>query len=114
MRCSGLGVVPKKNGKLRVIHHDHSLQYIRVDDAIKRILSIGKGALLTKLDIRNAFRLIPVRPEDWHLLGICWQQQYYYERVLPFGLRSSPFIFDRVATAIEWICPMLVIGWEAA
>ena len=119
MRCSGLGVVPKKNGKLRVIHHlsapennsvndfisreEYSLQYIRIDDAIAHILAIGPGALLTKLDIRNAFRLIPVHPDDWHLLGIHWQEEFYFEKVLPFGLRSSPFIFDKVATTIEWI-----------
>ena len=119
MRCSGLGVVPKKNGKLRVIRHlsappgtsvsdgisreDFSLRYLRVDDAVCHILHYGRGALLTKLDIRNAFRLIPVRPEDYHLLGIHWQDKFYYEKVLPFGLRSSPYIFDRVATVIEWI-----------
>ena len=119
MQCSGLGVVPKKNGRLRVIHHlsappgqsvndhisttDYSLRYVRVDDAIQSILAKGRGALLTKLDIRNAFRLIPVHPSDWPLLGISWNGQFYYERVLPFGLRSSPFIFDRVASAIEWI-----------
>ena len=119
MMCSGLGVVPKRNGGLRVIHHlsappdlsvnDHidpaafSLKYIHVDDAVRAILNIGSGALLSKFDIRNAFRLIPVRPDDWPLLGIHWRNQYYFDKVLPFGLRSSPFIFDKVASAIEWI-----------
>ena len=58
---------------------------------------------LPKLDIKSAFRQIPVRAEDHSLLGIFWQGSYYYERVLPFGLRSSPAIFDSVASAIEWI-----------
>ena len=117
-QCSGIGSVPKKNGKLRIIHHlsapegtsvndfisrdDFSLSYITIDDAVKAIMEYGVGALLTKLDIRNAFRLIPVRPEDRPLLGICWEGLYYFESVLPFGLRSSPYIFDRVASAIEW------------
>ena len=118
-QCSGIGVVPKKNGKLRIIHHlsapvgnsvndgidpsAFSLSYIRIDDAVQTIMAYGQGALLTKLDIRNAFRLIPVHPSDWSLLGIQWQGQYYFDRVLPFGLRSSPFLFDQVASAIEWI-----------
>ena len=38
------------------------------------------------------------------LLGIYWRQQYYYDLVLPFGLRSAPFIFNQVADAFEWIC----------
>ena len=28
---------------------------------------VGPGALLAKVDLKNAFRLCPVRPEDWHL-----------------------------------------------
>ena len=28
----------------------------------------------------------------------------YYDLVLPFGLRSAPFIFNQVADAFEWIC----------
>ena len=118
--CSGVGVVPKKSGKLRLIHHLsaprgtsindgipkelYSLHYITVDHAIDIILRLGKGCLLAKLDIRNAFRLCPVRPEDHHLLGIHWRNQYYYDLVLPFGLRSAPYIFNQVAEALQWIC----------
>ena len=117
---SPIGLVPKKNGKFRLIHHlsapagesvndgipkeDFSLKYIKVDDAIERIMRLGRGALLAKFDIRRAFRLCPVHPEHWHLLGIRWQDQLYYDRVLPFGLRSAPFIFNEVADALQWIC----------
>ena len=120
MCCSGVGVVPKKSGKLRLIHHLsapagvsvndgipkdlYSLQYVTIDDAINMILRLGRGTLLAKIDIRNAFRLCPVRPEDRPLLGIYWRQQYYYDLVLPFGLRSAPFIFNQVADAFQWIC----------
>lgn len=118
--CSGVGAVPKKSGKLRLIHHLSaptgssvndgipkdlfSLQYVTIDDAISMIMRVGKGALLAKLDLRNAFRLCPVRVEDRPLLGIYWDQQYYYDLVLPFGLRSSPFIFNQMAEALQWIC----------
>ena len=118
--ASPLGTVPKKPDKLRLIHHlsapeglsvndgitkeDFSLQYVKVDDAIARIMQLGRGTLLAKFDIRRAFRLCPVRPEDWHLLGMCWEGKYYYDKVLPFGLRSAPFIFNEVAEAFQWIC----------
>ena len=29
--------------------------------------------------------------------------QFYSERFLPFGLRSSPYIFNQVTEAVEWI-----------
>ena len=119
VQVSGLGVVPKKNGKFRVIHdisspHGNSvndaippgvfsLQYESVDTAVNTIMKLGRESYLTNIDIRNAFRLCPVAPADMHLLGIKWAGQYYFERVLPFGLRSSPFIFDKLASAINWI-----------
>ena len=35
--------------------------------------------------------------------GIHWQRKYYFECALPFGLRSSPAIFNSDADAVEWI-----------
>ena len=35
--------------------------------------------------------------------GIVWEGSNYYERFLPFSLRSSPAFFDSVATAVNWI-----------
>ncbi len=51
---------------------------------------------MAKVDLKNAFRICPVRKEDWHLLGICWQNLYYVDKCLPFGLRSAPYLFNMV------------------
>ena len=32
-----------------------------------------------------------------------WEGKYYYDKVLPFGLRSGPFLFNQLSDAIEWI-----------
>ena len=56
-----------------------------------------------KIDLKNAFRLIPVRREDWYLLGIHWQNKWYVNQCLSFSLRSSPALFNQLATAIQWI-----------
>ena len=32
-----------------------------------------------------------------------WRTIDYYDRVLPFGLRSAPFIFDKFADSLQWI-----------
>ena len=113
--------MPKKNGKFRVIHDlsspmgialptqspspppsVFSLQYESVDTAVNTIMKLGRESHLTNIDIRNACRLCSVAPTDMHLLRIKWAGQYYFERVLPFGLRSSPFIFDKLTSAINW------------
>ena len=86
-----------------ISREDYSVQYVSIDRAIDAIMRYGTSAQLFKLDVRSAFRIIPVRSEDWPLLGISWQGQYYFDTVLPFGLRSSPAIFNSVAECIEWI-----------
>ena len=37
----------------------YSMTYVRVDDAINQLVASGPGSLMAKIDIRNAFRLIP-------------------------------------------------------
>ena len=55
------------------------------------------------MDLKHAFRLCPVRRADWDLLGDHWAGQYCIDKRLPFGLRSSPALFHKVADAFEWI-----------
>jgi len=84
---SRFGVIPKKSScKWRLIvdlSHPHgfsvndaipkelcSLSYTTIDTAIEHILNLGRGALLAKLDIKDAFRLLPIHPSDRHLLAM--------------------------------------------
>ena len=86
LQCSPIGLVPKKDGSWRMImdlsapkgssvndyipQEESSVQYSKFDDSVDTIANQGPGALMAKLDIKLAFRLCPVRPEDWELLGI--------------------------------------------
>ena len=81
----------------------YSLQYVRIDDAIRLIKERGKGCLLIKTDISDAFKLIPIAPDLWPFHGIGWQGQFYFYHRLVFGSRSSPKIFDYLSQAICWI-----------
>ena len=58
---------------------------------------------MAKIDIKDAYRLIPVHPQDRRFLGISWQGTVYVDCQLPFGLASAPAIFSAVAQALEWI-----------
>ena len=42
---------------------------------------------------------IPIVSKDCHLLGFQWDGNIFINKVLPFGLRSVPFIFTMVADA---------------
>ena len=80
-----------------------SLRYTSVDRVARVAQSLGRGSLLAKLDIKAAYRLVPVHPDDRHLLGFMWQGASYVDGMLPFGLRSAPKIFTAIADALEWI-----------
>ena len=49
------------------------LQYVHVDDRITILRSLGPGSFMAKTDLKSAFSLIPIHPEDWNLLGKYWQ-----------------------------------------
>lgn len=52
------------------------------------------GAQLAKVDVKAAYRLVPVHPVDGLFLGL---QSLFVDCMLPFGLRSVPKIFTAVA-----------------
>ena len=83
----------------------YSLQYVRVDDAISIIKSLGQGSFMAKTVLKSAFRLIP---GNWNLLGIYQQNQYYVDLYLPFGLRSAPYLFNQLSDALEWILKTII------
>lgn len=82
--------------------HLCSLQYTSVHKVAQAALRLGHGALLAKLDIKSAYRLLPTHPDDRPLLGVQWKGSLYVDAMLPFGLRSAPKIFTAVADALEW------------
>lgn len=121
LQLSSFGVIPKRGqpGKWRLIvdlssprgcsvndginREDFTLQYVKVDDIVKMVSKLGPGARMAKFDVEAAYRNIPVHPADRHLLGMKWKGKYFVDLVLPFGLRSAPFIFNSVAAMVEWI-----------
>ena len=117
---SPLGVVPKKTpGEFRIIHYlsypdgssvndfipseKSTVHYASISDAIAMIKSIGRGCYMSKTDIKSAFRIIPIHPEDYHLLGMKWNNSYFFDRCLPMGCSSSCAIFEAFSTSLEWL-----------
>lgn len=82
---------------------DFRLTYVGVDHAVRLVPGQGRGALMAIKDIENAFRNVPVRPEQWQLVGFQWYAQLYYDVVLAFGLRCAPHLFIEFTCLLEWI-----------
>jgi len=47
-----------------------------VDHLSALVLEAGRGAFLTKADIKEAYRMLPVHPQDHHLLGVHYKGQF--------------------------------------
>jgi len=120
LQVSPIGLVPKNNpGEFRLIHdlsfpwndsinsaippEFSSVQYASIDDAINHIRSLGPHCLMAKTDIDSAFRLIPIHPSDYELLGFMWDDNFFFDRCLPMGASSSCAIFESFSSALEWI-----------
>ena len=76
---------------------------MKVDDIIAGIMRLGRGSLMAKFDVQNAYRIVPVHTEDRQLLGMKWRGAFYVDMVLPFGVWSAPYIFTCVADLVEWV-----------
>ena len=85
--------------------------YASVDNAVTVIQQLGQGTRLVKMDLKDAYRVIPVHPDDHLLLGICWDNQVFVDRSLPFGLRSAPKIFTAFADMVAWVIHCQGVRW---
>ena len=106
LQCSGVRVVPKKTGGWRIIMHlsapvetsinnginkeEFTLHYSTIDDAVRMINKLGKNTLLAKVDIKSAFRTIPVRQEDRELLEYTGSKSITLIAVCPLACAPHP------------------------
>ncbi|XP_072306544.1 uncharacterized protein [Eucyclogobius newberryi] len=122
-RISPIGIATRKySGKKRLIidlsapHGCHipsinslipsdefALKYATIDHAISLIKLAGHAAWLSKADIKNAFKVLPIHPDFWRFFGVCWKGAFYFAVRLTFGCKSSPKLFDCLSEALCWI-----------
>ena len=115
---SALAAIDKPDGGIRLIHDlsrpkDQSLNdyafkdectYTTLTDALSQC---HPDTWLAKIDLSNAFRSIPIKPEQWTITGLQWQfndsesDTFMMDKRLPFGARKSPAIYNRITKAIQ-------------
>ena len=118
---SPLGLIPKKKepGAFRLIHDLSfpkgdsvnsgipreycSVSYEDYDYFVSILAHEGRGCYIAKADIESAFRIIPISPLDYHLLGFMVDWQYFYGRCLPMGCSVSCKLLEGFSCAIQWI-----------
>ena len=116
---STLGAIPRpESDKICLIHDysrpqhsnvnsytdtQHYYSYATVDKAVSLIKS---NAYLAKIDLRSAYRHVPIHPSNYPTTGVAWQFRgdntltYLYDCKLPFGAAKSREIFHRLTQVI--------------
>ena len=90
-----------------------SLSYVSVDEVVLRVLLLGRGAVMAKMDIKQAYRNIPVHTTNRYLLEMKWEERTFVDTTLPFGLQLAPMIFSAVADALAWMMQQRGVSWLA-
>lgn len=79
-----------------------SVWYTSFDQAVAVVREYGISVEMAKCDINSAFRLLPVHPDDFELLGFYFEGSYYMDRALPMGCSISCAAFERFSSFLEW------------
>lgn len=67
----------------------------------------GKGALMAKYDICDAYKQIAGHPAQWAAFGFKWLGKFFYDITTVFGSKSAPANFDAVPeTVVNIVCTL--------
>ena len=104
---SQLFCVPKKDGGTRPIiinlkalnQSVHKVHFkMKGINMLKDMLK--RGDWLTKVDLKDAYFMIPIAPYQRRLLHFKWQGSTYQFTCLPFGLSSAPWVFTKTTKPV--------------
>ena len=122
MVFSPLNIVPKQGSKSKyhLIHDlahpydnesinscipecNSKVKYHMLDEVIEMALELGDTVWGLRMDIEMAFRNQSMHFDELALLGFKLHGKYFINCALPFGASSSCAIFEKVASACQWI-----------
>ena len=120
LQCSGVDVVPKKNGSWRLITHLTGPRGLSINDGIdlEKYKQIDNAICLHETDRTwllngkdglntHAFRLRSICREDWDLLRVYWNAQYHVDNLScacpSIYAPHQHYLINQVADVLEWI-----------
>ena len=77
--------------------------WLSLDFSLTFFLECGRNSLISKADIEEAYRIVPLSPLVYARLGFAWKGQFYFERVLVMEASSSVKIFESISKSIQLV-----------
>ena len=87
-------MVPKENKRV---------SYSGIDDVTRMALQLGLPSCAMCIDIKHAFKCLPLAPSQWHLTGFRFRWAFFIQTQTPFSASASCFHFEKVARLLKWI-----------
>ncbi len=126
-RVNCLMAVPQE-GKVRPVLNVSAPKGLSLNDNINRyalekitmssarefgylLVKCGKNARMSKSDLCDAYKLIPVPLSELRIQGFCWLDKYFVENCQIFGAGSAPCNFDQFNHSLV---DMAVLGSETS
>ena len=112
---SARGAIPKADSKEKRLIHDLSrprgaaindfveIKHFRMDTVDLVAGWMTPGCYFFKVDIRHAYRNIPIHPKNWELLAFRWNGEVWVDTRLVFGLATAPEVWTRFSGAVVWM-----------
>ena len=117
---SPLAAIPKDDGSgdIRLIHdgsrplgqamNDYATLHSERFQTIQDACDLAKpGYWCAKLDLKSAYRSVPIHPNDYRATGLQWHFEgekgptYLFDARLPFGATKAPSHFHRLSQAVR-------------
>ncbi len=83
------------------LEDEMNLRYSSTDNLVEMILEHGAGCYMYRLDAKSYYRQLFVDYGDLHLLAFTYKGGVYVDITLSMGMRSAPFLAQRVTSAIS-------------
>lgn len=89
---------------LRAVNKHLWKQSVKYEDLRTALLYIKKGDWMFKFDIHSAYHHVDIFEAHTQYLGFAWKIdgkiKYFRFVVLPFGIRTAPFLFSKITRAL--------------
>ena len=112
-----LGAVPKSKGGYRTITDCSrpesssvnscsgslapKFKFKSIDDVVDQL---SEGAFMAVIDIKSAYRAVPINPDHWTYQGFRWgeegDEKTYIDHRMCFGVRTGPYYFNLISNFI--------------
>ena len=70
--------------------------HFKIEDMKTALKMLSRDCFMTKIDLKDAYFLIPIREKDRKFLRFCFNGTLFEFNALPFGLCTGPWEYTKI------------------